>query len=123
MNFAVAAGCHSSRAAPFLPDTPAATYYTTTRQRLHLSTAKRCADKAGHLNGLADDNFSNPRYFASSAFGICTRLPPQPHNNYLGPGPGEIVVDKSTQHPGRLYIEQYRPDWKSRRDFRPTKWL
>src|SRR3954453_6364006 len=50
MNFAVAAGCHSSRAAPFLPDTPAATYYTTTRQRLHLSTAKRCADKAGHLN-------------------------------------------------------------------------
>src|SRR3954471_787269 len=52
MNFAVAAGCHSSRAAPFLPDTPAATYYTTTRQRLHLSTAKRCADKAGHLNEL-----------------------------------------------------------------------
>jgi hypothetical protein len=49
MNFAVAAGCHSSRAAPFLRDTPAATYYTTTRQRLHLSTAKRCADKAGHL--------------------------------------------------------------------------
>jgi hypothetical protein len=50
MNFAVAAGCHSSRAAPFLRDTPAATYYTTTRQRLHLSTAKRCADKAGHLS-------------------------------------------------------------------------
>src|SRR3954469_6126991 len=49
MNFAVAAGRHSSRAAPFLRDTPAATYYTTTRQRLHLSTAKRCADKAGHL--------------------------------------------------------------------------
>src|SRR3954467_9560541 len=49
MNFAVAAGCHSSRAAPFLRDTPAATYYTTTRQRLHLSTAKRCADKASHL--------------------------------------------------------------------------
>jgi hypothetical protein len=55
-------------------------------------------------HGLADDNFSDPRYFASSAFGICTRLPPQPHNNYLGPGPGEIAVDKSTQHPGRLYI-------------------
>src|SRR3954468_22884645 len=52
MNFAVAAGCPSSRAAPFLPDTPAATYYTTTRQRLHLSTAKRCADKAGHLRTL-----------------------------------------------------------------------
>src|SRR3954467_8772020 len=49
MNFAVAAGCHSSRAVPFLRDTPAATYYTTIRQRLHLSTAKRCADKAGHL--------------------------------------------------------------------------
>src|SRR3954462_13982160 len=50
MNFAVAAECHSSRAVPFLRDTPAATYYTTTRQRLHLSTAKRCADKAGHLS-------------------------------------------------------------------------
>ena len=55
-------------------------------------------------HGLADDNFSDPRYFASSAFGTCTRLPPQPHNNYLGPGPGEIAVDKSAQHPGRLYV-------------------
>src|SRR5690242_5465064 len=34
-----------------LRDTPAATHYTTIRQRLHLSTAKRCADKAGHLTG------------------------------------------------------------------------
>ncbi len=54
-------------------------------------------------HGLADDSFSNPREFALTALGICTSLPPQPHNNFLRPGTNMIAVDKSTQHPGRLY--------------------
>jgi hypothetical protein len=55
-------------------------------------------------HGLADDSFSSPRYFALSAFGDCSQLPPQPHNNYVLPGPPEIAVDKSSQHPGRVYV-------------------
>ncbi|MBV9480005.1 MAG: exo-alpha-sialidase [Acidobacteria bacterium] len=55
-------------------------------------------------HGLADDSFSNPRYFALSAFGDCSQFPPQPHNNYILPGSPEIAVDKSSQHPGRLYV-------------------
>ena len=55
-------------------------------------------------HGLADDSFSNPRYFALSAFGACSQFPPQPHNNFILPGIPEIAVDKSSQHPGRLYV-------------------
>lgn len=55
-------------------------------------------------HGLADDSFSNPRDFALTSLGICTKTPPQPHNNYLRPGTNMIAVDKSTQHPGRLYV-------------------
>ena len=54
-------------------------------------------------HGLADDRFSNPREFALTAIGDCTKLPPAPHNNYLRPEPNMVAVDKSNQHPGRLY--------------------
>jgi hypothetical protein len=53
-------------------------------------------------HGLADDSFSKPREFALTAIGICTKLPPQPHNNYLRPLTNMIAVDKSNQHPGSL---------------------
>ena len=55
-------------------------------------------------HGLADDSFSNPREFAITAIGDCTILPPQPHPNYLRPEPNMVAVDKSDQHPGRLYV-------------------
>ena len=65
-------------------------------------------------HGLADDSFSTPREFASTAIGICTGLPPQPHNTFLRPGTNMIAVDKSNQHPGRLYaVYSNRPTMDS----------
>ena len=65
-------------------------------------------------HGLADDSFSTPREFASTAIGICTNLPPQPHNTFLRPGTNMIAVDKSNQHPGRLYaVYSNRPTMES----------
>lgn len=62
-------------------------------------------------NGLADDNFSSPREFAMTAIGTCTILPPQPHNSFLRPGTSMIAVDRSEQHPGRLYaVYSNRPN-------------
>jgi hypothetical protein len=62
-------------------------------------------------HGLADDSFSSPREFALTAIGTCTILPPQPHNNFLRPGTNMIAVDKSDQHPGRLYaVYSNRPN-------------
>lgn len=55
-------------------------------------------------HGLADDSFSNPHYFALSAFGDCSQFPSQPHNNFILPGIPEIAVDKSNQHLGRIYV-------------------
>jgi hypothetical protein len=62
-------------------------------------------------HGLADDSFSNPREFASTAIGTCTGLPPQPHNNFLRPGTNMLAVDRSNEHPGRLYaVYSNRPN-------------
>ncbi|MGB9643991.1 MAG: hypothetical protein WCB44_02465 [Stellaceae bacterium] len=54
-------------------------------------------------NGLADDRFSKKREFALTATGDARAFPPQPHNNYLRPLTNMIAVDKSSQHPGRIY--------------------
>jgi hypothetical protein len=54
-------------------------------------------------NGLADDRFSEKREFALTATGDARAFPPQPHNNYLRPLTNMIAVDKSSQHPGRIY--------------------
>ena len=65
-------------------------------------------------HGLADDSFSNPRQFALTAIGDVTLVPPQPHANFLRPGTNMIAVDKSTQHPGRLYaVYSNRPNINS----------
>ena len=65
-------------------------------------------------HGLADDRFSDPREFALTAIGDCTLLPPQPHANYLRPEPNMVAVDKSDQHPGRLYaVYSNRPNINS----------
>jgi hypothetical protein len=62
-------------------------------------------------NGLADDAFSSPREFALTAVGTCTILPPQPHNSFLRPGTNMIAVDRSGQHPGRVYaVYSNRPN-------------
>ncbi len=55
-------------------------------------------------NGLADDNFSGKREFALTAIGSATGLPPRPHNSFLTTGSPMIAIDKSSQHPGRIYI-------------------
>jgi hypothetical protein len=54
-------------------------------------------------HGLADDSFSQNREFALTALGECKALPPTPHNAFLRPEGELIAVDKSIQHPGRIY--------------------
>jgi len=70
-------------------------------------------------NGLAGDDeggagcradgkesiaWSKKREFALTAMGDGRAFPPQPHNLYLGPGTSMLAIDKSTQHPGRIYV-------------------
>ena len=54
-------------------------------------------------HGLGDDSFSEKREFALTAMGDSINFPPTPHNGYLGTGTGMIAIDKSYQHPGRIY--------------------
>jgi len=62
-------------------------------------------------HGLADDSFSEKREFALTANGECQAFPPTPHNAFLRPGTALIAVDKSNQHPGRIYaVYVSRPD-------------
>ena len=50
MNFAAAVvGGGGGGATPSLRDDTTAARYATNRQGIHLSKAKRCSDKAGHL--------------------------------------------------------------------------
>jgi hypothetical protein len=49
MNFAVVSGRHSGRATPSRRATPKTATHDGNRQRFHLSSAKTCPDKAGHL--------------------------------------------------------------------------
>ena len=53
--------------------------------------------------GLADDSFSEKRDFSLVAIGSSSRFPPTPHNTYLGTGTAMIAIDRSNQHPGRIY--------------------
>ncbi len=55
-------------------------------------------------HGLADDKFSEPREYALTAIGSNVGFPPKPHNLFLGSGSSIVAIDKSNQHPGRIYI-------------------
>jgi hypothetical protein len=55
-------------------------------------------------HGLADDKFSEPREYALTAIGSNVGFPPKPHNLFLGSGSSIVAIDKSPQHPGRIYI-------------------
>jgi hypothetical protein len=55
-------------------------------------------------HGLGDDRFSGKREFALTAIGTDVGFPPRPHNLFLGTGTAMIAIDKSNQHPGRIYV-------------------
>jgi hypothetical protein len=62
-------------------------------------------------HGLADDSFLDKREFALTSNGDCQAFPPAPHNAFLRAGTALIAVDKSNQHPGRIYaVYVNRPD-------------
>ena len=53
--------------------------------------------------GLAGNRFSDKREYALLAIGSSSTFPPTPHNNYVGTGTAMIAIDRSKQHPGRIY--------------------
>jgi hypothetical protein len=77
MNFAVVSGRHSGRATPSRRATPKTAAHDPNRQRFHLSKAKTCPDKAGHLSPLEIAQLVAPHDQLSTVGKLESHLPSQ----------------------------------------------